>query len=345
MIIPIGDRVGESGLNCTDVKSRHYNALKLIAALLVVIAHSSRMYVGDGVVQPAGSSSILCTLSLSIYTFHMPLFIAVSGMIYGYCIDNLGKYEKSFEFIKGKAFRLLIPYLFFGIVCVAPVMVWLNFTEDSYPMYCLKGILLVKDSRHLWYLIVLFEIFVICMFAKRLIQKRNIFVSVGIVVALTVLALFADGLPKALQFHHCCYYLLYFFLGILFNRYYEKVCGILKNPICILLMLCCSIWLFIYRDVVPPIPGALSGCAVTIGLTAYFSEKFMNSTLVKRAVKNGFGIYLFHPVIIYILYSYLGPMDILPAVLFTGITVVAYVISWLMTELLRKLHLGMFIGE
>ena len=66
-----------------------------------------------------------------------------------------------------------IIYAFFGIAYVAPVMVLFHFTDKSYFSYCVNGILLVRDSRHLWFLVVLLEIFCVCAVMKKQIQKKG----------------------------------------------------------------------------------------------------------------------------------------------------------------------------
>ena len=57
--------------------------------------------------------------------------------------------------------RLVIPYLFFGVLYVAPIMVLLNITNDSYFVYCIRDIIFGQDSRHLWFLTTLFLIFMV----------------------------------------------------------------------------------------------------------------------------------------------------------------------------------------
>ena len=66
---------------------------------------------------------------------------------------------------------------------------------------------------------------------------------------------------------------------------------------------------------------------------------------IKKQIKNGFGIYLFHPMIIYVLYVWLGQRDIQPWVLCIGIAAAAYLASDYLTRLLRRCRLGVLIGE
>lgn len=71
------------------------DSLRGFGILLVVLGHASRS-VG---------------LVSWIFSFHMPLFFIISGMLF---------HERQFlDSFKKKATRLLIPYLFFGIVTFA----------------------------------------------------------------------------------------------------------------------------------------------------------------------------------------------------------------------------------
>ena len=107
------------------------------------------MYTGTGVVIPYNASDGLNHLTNIIYSFHMPLYMSVSGMVYALCIHDYQKYQDTAQFLKNKAVRLLIPYLFFGICYVAPVMCLLGFTDQSYLHYCWDGIVLAHNNRHL----------------------------------------------------------------------------------------------------------------------------------------------------------------------------------------------------
>ena len=90
---------------------------------------------------------------------------------------------------------------------------------------------------------------------------------------------------------------------------------------------------------------AVLGGLVLAGLSAWVPGEFMKSPLAVSASQNGFGIYLFHPMIIYVLYRFFGPCDILPVILCCGIAVAAYVASWLASIAFRRLKLAVLLGE
>ena len=326
-------------------KSTHFDVLKVITTVLVVFAHASRMYTGEGVVTPSLESPVLNYITKFIYAFHMPLFIGISGMVYGYCVDDLGKYNNTIDFLLNKGKRLLIPYLVFGLAYVAPVMVFFHFTDSSYIKYCIGGLFFVQNSRHLWYIIVLFEIFFVCAFLRKLLLKKNLILEILVIILLFGISFFSGHLTGKFAIATFANYLIYFYLGFLFNRYYDRIVKIIKNPITIVLMVIAYIFLLEYSFKAITILNSILGSCILIGVTSYFPESFMKKKQIAKANKNGFGIYLFHPMIIYVLFYYFGPKQIHPMILCFGITIFAYIASWLLTDLIRILKLSIIIGE
>lgn len=323
-------------------KSSHYDVIKVLATILVVLGHASRMYTGDGVVTPVNTSRFLSLLTKYIYTFHMPLFIGISGMIYGLCIDDYNKYNDTKLFIKNKAKRLLIPFLFFGICYVAPVMYLFRFTNQSFIKYCISGILLVKNARHLWYVVVLFEVFILCALFKKRIQNTHFSIMI---IILMILSLLSSRMPISLQISSLFYYAPFFYLGYELNKHYDDVIKILKNPIFMIVVFVLQLVLSGYSHWIFKCITAILGSCLFIGITYYITGNIEKKKLFIKANKNGFGIYLFHPMIIYIMYYYLGQYNINPLILCFGITAFAYICSWALTELFRKLRLNVLIGE
>jgi len=56
-------------------------------------------------------------------------------------------------------------------------------------------------------------------------------------------------------------------------------------------------------------------------------------------------MYLFHPMLLYVIFYYLGPTGLTPWVLFPASIVVAGAVSIALTRLVRRLRLGVLIGE
>lgn len=328
--------------NSGNNKSKQYDLIKVITTFLVVIAHSTRMYTGNGVIHPLNESMLLSNVTDFIYAFHMPLYMAISGSVYGMCIDDLGKYSDTCGFIKNKAVRLLIPYYLFGFIYVAPVMIIFHFTDSGYLEYCVNGIFLVKNSRHLWFIFTLFLIFLICALTKKIIQKASYLIVLPLLLALAILS---GKIINIFRLDSVAYYLFFFYIGYLFNKYYVPIIRFCKNP----LILCMSIGFQIVlsgeTNSLIKILLALAGIIMISGLSGYINVSLCDKKFFRILKKNGFGVYLFHPMIIYVLYYYLGNYNISPIVLCFIVILTAYFISHLLTNLLRKLNLGIVMGE
>ena len=115
---------------------------------------------------------------------------------------------------------------------------------------------------------------------------------------------------------------------------------------CIILMLVLTILSYMYFQIpFSNILKAMMGSLVFIGMVSYIDISIIDTKIGRRLQKNGFGIYLFHPMIIYILYFYLGSVNLSPLALCFGIATVSYVLSSIFTEVFRKLHLTLLVGE
>ncbi len=318
--------------------------IKVFATILVVFAHCSRMYTGLGVVQPAVPSEFLDVLTDLIYAFHMSLFMCVSGMVYGLCIDDFGKYKNSGKFVVNKAKRLLIPYFFFGIFYVAPVMCFFDFTDKSYFDYCLSGIIMGENTRHLWYILALFLIFMLCAVIHRFsdkIRKNHILVFAFLAV-LIGLSFLASRVPNKFGLYHFVKYLHFFYAGVVINRYKEGFTKICKNPFSLVAF--AAVFAVAFYFEISEL-SAYSAILLIFGLSDIVSDKFCSNKFYQGLKKNGFGVYLFHPMIIYVLFYCLGKYSINPFVLCFGIFAASYALSYLLTEIMRRIKLGILIGE
>lgn len=89
--------------NTNTVKGKripYIDSVKGLAILLVVLGHIFLL----------GESSLISQVNKYIYSFHIPLFFLISGMLY--CNKNI----KFVVFLKSKLKRLLIPYLSFSLM-------------------------------------------------------------------------------------------------------------------------------------------------------------------------------------------------------------------------------------
>lgn len=92
-------------------------------------------------------------------------------------------------------------------------------------------------------------------------------------------------------------------------------------------------------------------CAVAGSITLYIcskqlsNSKIVQSDIYQRISKNAFGIYLFHPVLIYSLLYITQKLSINPWVLATSTFILSFILSSYLTTFFRTIKLGWAIGE
>lgn len=332
----------KQNVNSKD-KQLDYDFCKVLATILVVVAHITKFYGNKGGVFQMPFTESLNYITEFIYSFHMPLFIFLSEAIYCEGIGQ-GKYKDVLAFVKNKCKRLLVPYFMVGIFYVAPVMIMLNLTEWSFGQYIYQGLILGLNSRHLWFLWTLFFCFLIVRIMKKILDK-GFAVQILVVVLSFVLAVFSNSFTNIFAIRNITYYLFYFLLGYLFHSRKEQIRKRMERKIylsipCVIII----IYKILYVDstiwnIIVAIAGIL-GCYV-IGVN--IKQSCYNRKLYKMIQKNSFGIYLIHPMIIYALFYFFKIVN--PYLFCAVVLVVTFIVSYLATEILRAMKLKWVLGE
>lgn len=340
--------------------SRCYDWIKVVVTVLVVIGHTAVMYTPDGAFSCVTGSRALSALTRWLYLFHMPVFFAVSGCVFSRCLAA-GKYRRFLPFIGNKAKRLLVPYLFFGCLLVAPVVYLCGLTSDSLPACWLKDILLGSQPRHLWYLLSLFWMFLLAYLGKPLAKKPLLLLAAAAALYIALYRLLPVklfGVLNLLQLRNTVKYLLYFFLGMVFDRYFDALQKLFLRCWWLLLLLpaalCGSFFIpetalgpYSLSDFTNPVFAAL-GCLMCLGCAVHLA-RFVPGAEQSRVFlwlkRNSFGIYLFHAMLIYIIYYFMHGLNVPAPLMAALVPAVVIPVSGGLTELLRKLRLRFALGE
>ena len=329
-------------------KDRVIEFMKGLTILLVVIAHVSKMYTPNGAIPVNGENAILLYLTNFIYTFHMPVFVAISGMVFYICKVNHKKYDDKLAFVKNKFKRLMIPFITFLLVLVIPVMHVVNLWGGG----GVGNVLLMKDLRHLWYLPTLFFILIFFNCLEPIIRKYK---HISFIILLLI-NLVSGFFPHCFQISNVAKFLFYFYLGYLFEEWREK-----HNSITIqsfLIVLAFQIVCFIGITLLTGkrsfgLHSVLNVLCASSGLYIVYSLCHMISRIKSRLVssfmavmsRDSYGIYLFHPMIIYLLFYAIRNESYNSWLVFLIITVTALSLSMLLTRIIRKTPLRVCIGE
>ena len=331
-----------------------WSLMKVLAILLVVLAHITRMYTENGVLSIGIYPPFFSILTSFIYSFHMPAFFAVSGAVYYINKVERHKYNNQIQFILNKGKRLMLPYFVFSLCWVFPTMYYMGFVDCPLPYIC-NSYLLGLNSRHLWFLLVLFEIFIIFNVFYNFICKYKF---IAFIVLLT-LFVFSGLMPAEFQLSGLCGYFVYFFLGFLFVSFSKKSADKtnMKKRI-IQLTIVAAIWVLLNciehpKEHFVTLFNPVDFLTAVFGILMLFLVSrilgggvfLANSSMYQTVKENSFGIYLFHPMIIYLCFFLNTKLWDTPYLFSIIVFIVSLVVSLLLTIVLRKKQLGFVIGE
>lgn len=227
-----------------NVKSKRineYNIIRAIAVILVVIGHCtyykiSTNYGGinfDLDMQNVSSIgkffyNIFVQISFILYTFHMPLFFALSGALFKHSLDN-GKYKNIKELIIKKSQRLLIPFFIVALIYSVPIKYLSGYYNQSKNIFkdIFVGQILQQGNTHLWFLPTLFFIFVasyIYIYIQRSrIQRFRILNDKYILFILLIFINVFSVFVKIELVKNILFYLIYFYIGYCFESKREQI--------------------------------------------------------------------------------------------------------------------------
>ena len=329
--------------------------LRPLSILLVVLQHAFTIYWGkwsapEGFVDCAPYKWIAATS----FSFTMELFVLLSGYVFGYQMIVLKKDYSMLSLAKNKFNRLICPALIFGVI-YALIFYWQRTPFDA--IYSV-----LKGAGHLWFLPMLFWCFLLCylLFRSKMSERAKFAILFASILLSTV------ALPFRLD--RALYYIFFFYLGMSLIKNQDLRMKLSKNNIFLLTAVLVYLVFFISYELAIPVlksaassrllqllfsplkkywmfAYALPGTLFFFLLTCRLAEG-RNSLprFVLYASSVSFGVYLFHQIIIEVLYYktslpvLVGPY-LLPWVGFA----IALAGSVILVVLVRKLNLK-FLG-
>ena len=208
------------------------NSVRVFTLLLVILGHCNYYTINT----PYGgitnfpedgyychSFNAITTVTRFIYSFHMQVFIALSGMCFSF---SKLQHAPIRTLISNKSKRLLVPFFvvttFLSVPLKYIVGYWSNSTSPLYDIV-IGLFFLIKGNSHLWFLIALFNIFILYYFIFKYFKKTNPFIW-GILFFFSLYVSPLIGSKIGLGFGISCAlkFLLYFSLGFMSFNWFNK---------------------------------------------------------------------------------------------------------------------------
>ncbi len=321
--------------------------LRGVMILIVVLGHSLSIFKGDYAGHVMIESEFWLYIRTFIYSFHMPVFMAISG--YLFWLEVKKSYDKkTFDgfgrFVVKKFKRLMIPFFIVLYLFRKPLYILADLPayNDMTWQEKIKSYLSVSTTGALWFLYVLFGIFLVQRVLVTVIWKNN---KTVVFFGTMFFIMSVEAYRLSGPLHHVLLYNYYFFMGIIIHKYIKGCPKLLLSISLLSAFLGTAVVVWIQPK------GALGALIGTVTATADIFLAFELSGRCKQHIAKpieyisdrSMGIYLFHEPSIIIV----GGM--LPESMGGEIAACFFLIglssSILITELLRKIRMGFIMGE
>lgn len=343
-------------MNNEKVILRELDYLKIMGVLLVVIGHCTSIYTGGWVFTSPVNSPIYGLIASYVYTFHVPMLVFVSGSIYYYCRINKGKYSNLKSLIINKFKRLIVPFLVIGTFYSIPIKYIIGMIEGNI-INNIKSFILGLNTGHLWYLLMLFDIFILFYLYEKFVLNKKYSI-----ILFSILYIYSGFFTNIFQINRAIQYSIFFYLGYEFFRSKDKL--ILKleklksksilimTPILIAISLVLilvskmklsSIMLSKFFSLINVVIAMI--CITICYLIVYLINNRMKNIIIKEKVdkliniigKYSFNIYLLHEPIVFSVLHFIASRYINPNVLVIVCLSISVSVSILISVIYMKI--------
>ena len=183
------------------------DVLKGFAIILVVMGHASQWFSDDDRSNP---------FYVTIYAFHMPLFMFLSGYV---------NFNTRGELNLGKRFQVLVIPFFVWFLISAIYHSYILDIEKVWEHLC---VLISKPTQGMWFLWLLFWECALLYLALKINKHREIWVMIGLWSILIFLHRVTGAQPIFYGLPELCWYFIYFSLGYATHKYKSQALKIIR---------------------------------------------------------------------------------------------------------------------
>ena len=317
--------------------------VKAIAMLVIVFYHACALYTGAWFGEPAIPCPELGVFVQWLATVHVPLFLLVSGYIWAYLKMETRKYDDSRVVLRKKARRLLVPYAVVSLVWAGPVFCFFYGGVAMVGAFILGG-----NPSQLWFLLALFWMFALAEFLWRVAPHwlRSLPALVALSLGSYLVARCFYALPLDLfQIGHALDYFPCFLLGVWLRQAdTSRFWGL--NPALFLTIdvMVFAIWFVLNVSGGGVLAVAAKGIYFLLRLLGPLALLSMLGHLPRLIdwfrgslfERHGFGVYLFHQQIDWMLLGIINVPGVPPAVIVAVLFVASLAVSLAISVVLKR---------
>ena len=246
---------------------------KGIAILFVVFQHACGSIYKSGI----SDSELLSKIISFIGSFHMPLFMIISGYLFYHAYFQKEKSSEDRK-IRNQVLNLCLLYLIYSILRIVFKIIFsgeINQSIDKWDIIMIP----IEGIDELWYLHSLIIIYVILYFIIKIGgENQNLLI---VLLSIFSLLYIISGYNAPFGFDKVIKYLLYFNLGVLAQKLFRRVNDFSKMVIAIQFVLGIALYMlsieyigseYACRVVSVLIAVILSDLCIKIGICAYSSQ-------------------------------------------------------------------------
>ncbi|MBR6722834.1 acyltransferase [bacterium] len=275
--------------------------LQAFGILCVFLGHALRIY-HDGGWYFHKTQTILAfdIIDKFIYSFHMPLFMFLSGFLF---YLNKDKIQNAWEYVLKRVKRLLLPFYLAGFLYVLPMICFINPLDKSIGFYY-TSFLTLDYTWHLWFLIDLFIITLFFVLYYFKFNKINKYVLLVVLIGFNLLATIGPSsclarIPK---------FAIFFYLGCLFVEHKDFIEKTLARYIWVILSIFAGaeiLLYFAYKNVLIDLSGAVLAILSFYLLALKLSQKTNGQNKVVSFLSvNLLSLYIIHEPIMALILKY-----------------------------------------
>ncbi|MBO5386144.1 acyltransferase [bacterium] len=279
----------------------HIEILQAFGILCVFLGHALRIY-HDGGWYFHKTQTILAfdIIDKFIYSFHMPLFMFLSGFLF---YLNKDKIQNAWEYVLKRVKRLLLPFYLAGFLYVLPMICFINPLDKSIGFYY-TSFLTLDYTWHLWFLIDLFILTLFFVLYYFKFNKINKYVVLAVLIGINLLATIGPSsclarIPK---------FAIFFYLGCLFVENKDFIEKTLARYIWVILSIFAVVEIllyFAYKNALIDLSGAVLAILFFYLLALKLSQKTNGQNKVVSFLSvNLLSLYIIHEPIMALILKY-----------------------------------------